>query len=51
MERKEAFLQKVTELSEDPGSARYPEGYTYTAGTMHAGCQSGVCREAAGHGR
>ena len=33
-ERKEAFLQKVTELSEDPGSARYPEGYTYTAGTM-----------------
>ena len=34
MERKEAFLQKVTELSEDPGSARYPEGYTYTAGTM-----------------
>ena len=33
-ERKEAFLQKVTELSEDPGSARYPEGYTYTPGTM-----------------
>ena len=33
-ERKEAFLQKVTEISEDPGSARYPEGYTYTAGTM-----------------
>ena len=31
MERKEAFLQKVTELSEDPGSARYPEGYTYTS--------------------
>ena len=24
----------MTELSEDPGSARYPEGYTYTAGTM-----------------
>ncbi len=33
-ERKDAFLQKVTELSEDPGSARYPEGYTYTPGTM-----------------
>ena len=33
-ERKEAFLQKVMELSEDPGSARYPEGYTYTPGTM-----------------
>ena len=32
--RKEAFLQKVTEISEDPGSARYPEGYTYTPGTM-----------------
>ena len=33
-ERKEAFLAKVTELSEDPGSANYPEGYTYTPGTM-----------------
>ena len=33
-ERKEAFLQKMTELSEDPGSAMYPEGYTYTPGTM-----------------
>ena len=32
--RKEAFLQKMTELSEDPGKAYYPEGYTYTPGTM-----------------
>ena len=34
LERKEAFLQKATEVSEDPGSAYYPEGYTYTPGTM-----------------
>lgn len=33
-ERKEVFLQKVTEVSEDPGSAYYPEGYTYSPGTM-----------------
>ena len=33
-ERKEAFLKKVTEISEDPGKAYYPEGYTYTPGTM-----------------
>ena len=32
--RKEAFLQKVSEISEDTGSAYYPEGYTYTPGTM-----------------
>ena len=33
-ERKEAFLQKAMEISEDPGSLYYPEGYTYTPGTM-----------------
>lgn len=32
--RKEAFLQAMNELSEDPGSTRYPEGYTYLPGTM-----------------
>ena len=32
--RKEAFLSKTAELSEDPGSEYYPEGYTYTPGTM-----------------
>ena len=32
--RKEAFLKKAAELSEDPGSAYYPEGYTFTKGTM-----------------
>ena len=33
-ERKEAFLQRASEISEDPGSSYYPEGYTYTPGTM-----------------
>ena len=32
--RKEAFLAKAAEISEDPGKAYYPEGYTYTPGTM-----------------
>ena len=34
--RKEAFLQKMTEISEDSGAAYYPEGYTYAPGTMVA---------------
>ena len=33
-ERKAAFLQKAAEISEDPGNAYYPEGYTFTSGTM-----------------
>ncbi|MBO7669037.1 MAG: peptidylprolyl isomerase [Oscillospiraceae bacterium] len=33
-ERAKAFLEKVSELSEDPGSAYYPEGYTFTEGRM-----------------
>ena len=33
-ERAKAFLEKVKELSEDPGSAYYPEGYTFTEGRM-----------------
>jgi hypothetical protein len=33
-ERAKAFLEKVSELSEDPGSAYYPEGYTFTEGQM-----------------
>ena len=33
-ERKAAFLQKANEISEDPGNAYYPEGYTFTSGTM-----------------
>ena len=33
-ERVKAFLEKVKELSEDPGSAYYPEGYTFTEGRM-----------------
>ena len=32
--RKAAFLQAMNELSEDPGTTRYPEGYTYLPGTM-----------------
>ena len=35
-ERKAAFLQKATEITEDPGIAYYPEGYTFTSGTMVA---------------
>ena len=33
-ERTKAFLEKVSELSEDPGSTYYPEGYTFTEGRM-----------------
>ena len=33
-ERAKAFLEKIPELSEDPGSAYYPEGYTFTEGRM-----------------
>ena len=33
-ERKEAFLAKAAEISEDPGTEFYPEGYTYTPGSM-----------------
>lgn len=33
-ERARAFLEKVPALSEDPGSAYYPEGYTFTEGRM-----------------
>ncbi len=40
--RKAAFLQKVTELSEDPGYVYYPEGYTYTPGTMVAEFEDAV---------
>ncbi|MBP5743366.1 MAG: peptidylprolyl isomerase [Oscillospiraceae bacterium] len=32
--RAKAFLQKAADLSEDSGKAYYPEGYTYTPGTM-----------------
>ena len=32
--REKAFLAKAEELSEDSGKAYYPEGYTYTPGTM-----------------
>ena len=32
--RAKAFLQKAADLSEDSGKAYYPEGYTYTSGTM-----------------
>ena len=34
MERREAFLKMMNEVSEDPGKERYPEGYTFTQGTM-----------------
>ena len=33
-ERKDAFLNKIGEVSEDTGKTYYPEGYTYTPGTM-----------------
>ncbi len=33
-ERAEAFLAKMKESSEDTGVSYYPEGYTYTPGTM-----------------
>ena len=33
-ERKDAFLKKIGEVSEDTGKTYYPEGYTYTPGTM-----------------
>ena len=33
-ERAKAFLKKIPELSEDPGSVYYPEGYTFTEGRM-----------------
>lgn len=33
-QRREAFLAKAGEISEDPGTAMYPEGYTYTSGSM-----------------
>ena len=33
-ERKEAFLKAMNELSEDPGTTRYPDGYTYMPGSM-----------------
>lgn len=32
--RARTFLEKAAELSEDGGKAYYPEGYTYTPGTM-----------------
>lgn len=32
--RKEAFLTKMNEVSEDPGKTYYPEGYTFAAGKM-----------------
>ncbi|MBP0978887.1 MAG: peptidylprolyl isomerase, partial [Oscillospiraceae bacterium] len=32
--RAKAFLEKAADLSEDSGKAYYPEGYTYTPGTM-----------------
>ena len=33
-ERAAAFLEKIPEISEDSGSAHYPEGYTFTEGRM-----------------
>ena len=32
--RADAFLEKMTELSEDPGKSYYPRGYTFLSGTM-----------------
>ena len=32
--RAKAFLQKAADLSEDSGKAYYPDGYTFTPGTM-----------------
>ena len=33
-ERAKTFLERIPEISEDPGSAYYPEGYTFTEGRM-----------------
>ncbi len=33
-ERAAAFTEKMNELSEDPGKANYPEGYTFKPGAM-----------------
>ena len=40
--RKAAFVEKMDELSEDPGKSTYPDGYTFKPGAMVAEFEDGT---------